>query len=197
MEIRKGVIIIFSLCILAIICITVVNHYQYPTTDRKNAHYVRALKDTNKNSRVIAKVDNESIMENDLKIKKIFNDNNLSDDKILDGLIEHKVLLHDAEKQNIMPSDAEVQNEVNEVRKKVQYDSDALKKIKDYQKRLGISQDTYWNEIVFDAYKENMGIDKLIKKEDRIKNNTSYERTMNDLYNKAKQDHRIKIMKKI
>lgn len=141
MKIRRRVIIISSLCILAIICITAVNYYKYPKTDRKNAHYVRVLKDTNKNSRVIVKVDNESITENDLKIKKIFNNNNLSDDKILDRLIEHKVLLHDAAKQNIMPSDAEVQNEVNEVRKKVQDNSDTLKRIKDYQNGLGIMKE--------------------------------------------------------
>ncbi|MBV4447904.1 hypothetical protein [Clostridium tyrobutyricum] len=222
---KKKLLIILPICVLIIILVAAGNYYKEAKTSKQKAQYMNQLKDTNKNSKVIATVDNQPITENDLKIKEIFNDNNLSNDKLLDNLIRDKVLFTDAKNQNLVPSDTEVQNRVNEVRKQIQQnDTNALKKIKEYQNGLGISEDEYWNKIVFNKYKESITINNLIRKENELENNTlnnkslnmqnkvannnqtqsnnnisnnkiSYEQTIDTLYNKAKQTHEIKIMK--
>lgn len=217
---KKKLIIILPICVLVIVLVAAGNYYKEAKTNKEKAQYMNVLKDTSKNSKVIATVDNQPITENDLKIKEIFNDNNLSSDKLLDNLIRDKVLLSDAKNQNLVPSDTEVQNRVNDARKQIQQnDTDALKKIKEYQNGLGISEDEYWNKIVFNKYKESITINNLIRKENELQNSTlnnkslnmqskvanntqtqsnnkiSYEQTMNTLYNKAKQTHEIKIMK--
>ncbi len=224
-KMKKKLLIILPICVLIIILVAAGNYYKEAKTSKQKAQYMNQLKDTNKNSKVIATVDNQPITENDLKIKEIFNDNNLSNDKLLDNLIRDKVLFTDAKNQNLVPSDTEVQNRVNEVRKQIQQnDTNALKKIKEYQNGLGISEDEYWNKIVFNKYKESITINNLIRKENELENNTlnnkslnmqnkvannnqtqsnnnisnnkiSYEQTIDTLYNKAKQTHEIKIMK--
>ncbi|KGI36902.1 hypothetical protein [Clostridium tetani] len=205
---KKRILSIICICVLGVISIAASNYYKAPKNDTEKAQYMKLLKDKNKNSKILVKVGNEAITENDLKVAKIFNDNNLSDDQLLDKLIRDKILIIEGKKQNLIPSNEEVINRVNEVKNQVEKFPDAIEKIKNYKSGLKVSDDEYWNNIVFNEYKNRITINNLIKKENnKYKNeNTtknlidnskdeSYKQTIDRVYDNLKQNYHIQLLK--
>lgn len=196
---KKKVLIIVSICILSFSLIAASNYYKDPENNIEKVQYEQTLENTKKNSKVLVKVGNDIITENDLKIAKIFNSQNLSDDQLLDNLVKDKAFLIEGKKQNLVPSDAEVQNRVNDVRNKIKDFPEALKQIKDYEQGLGISDDEYWNKVVFNAYKDRITSNNLIRKENKLSKtnnkNETYKQTIDRLYNNLKKAYNITTVK--
>ncbi|AAO37408.1 hypothetical protein DP153_00305 [Clostridium tetani] len=95
---KKRILSIICICVLGVISIAASNYYKAPKNDTEKAQYMKLLKD--KNSKILVEVGNEAITENDLKVAKIFNDNNLSDDQLLDKLIRDKIFIIEGKKEN-------------------------------------------------------------------------------------------------
>ncbi|KHO31943.1 hypothetical protein OR62_14085 (plasmid) [Clostridium tetani] len=186
---KKRILSIISICVLGVTFIAASNYYKAPKNDAEKAQYMKLLK--NKNSKILVKVGNEAITENDLKIAKIFNDNNLSDDQLLDKLIRDKIFIIEGKKQNLIPSNEEVINRVNEVKNQVEKFPDAIEKIKNYKSGLGVSDDEYWNNIVFNEYKNENTTKNLI---DNSKDE-SYKQTIDRVYDNLKQNYNIQLLK--
>lgn len=206
MKKRTRILLIISICVLSVSFIAASNYYKAPKNDVEKSQYMKLLKDKNENSKTLVKVGNKAITENDLKIAKIFNDNNLSDDQLLDKLIRDKIFITEGEKQNLIPSNEEVTSRVNEVKNQVKNFPDAIEKIKNYENGLGVSDDEYWNNIVFNEYKNRITINNLIKKENNKYKNTkknlidnskdeSYKQTIDRVYYNLKQNYNIQLLK--
>ncbi|MGL4450008.1 MAG: hypothetical protein ACRCTZ_02310 [Sarcina sp.] len=103
---------------------------------------------------VVARVNDLEITNNKLKQARLFRDDNISDSELLDILISDAILLNEAKKRNLEVDKNEVKAYMNENRKLISEDPIGQKNIETICENLNISEDEYWDTIVFEDYYE-------------------------------------------
>lgn len=138
-----------------------------------------------KDSTAIIKIDNSIITKADLEQARIFRDDNISDEELKNILIDEKILQLEADKRNIKVSDEEVKKLITENKELVNSDSEAKAQIAIICKSMNVSEDVYWNEIVFDSYTEIIKIGKM--KDQLLNNNKDYQKSLKSSSNNQSQ----------
>lgn len=179
-------LLIIALIIIPITSLVIANNYssQY----KNKIKIVKELKTSKDSSKLIAEVNGIQIRENDIKAIKVMSDANVSEEEILNMLIDQQLLLEEAKRQNLEPTPEEIQAAVDEARET--YNKYASEKDKmDIQaviEGLGLSEKEYWENYIPSKYKEILTAGKLRTKirkdvEKNIKN-------PNDIYSKYREE---------
>ena len=162
------ILVAATLCVMTVVISVGFKQAYFPNPKdagekQSNAAYLNKSRDK---SKVLAKVGEETIYENDLKQARIGREDNdiVSDSKLLDILIESKLLLTEGKKQNLVPSDSEIKTGIEATKTAIENDEDARKNVDSIIQALGVSEDEYWNNYVYNTYKDMMTINHLRNK---------------------------------
>lgn len=197
-------LLIIALIIISITSLVIANNYSSPYKNK--IKIVKELKTSKDSSKLIAEVNGRQIRENDIKAIKVMSDANMSEEEILNMLIDQQLLLEEAKRQNLEPTPEEIQAAVDEARET--YNKYASEKDKmDIQaviEGLGLSEKEYWENYVPSKYKEMLTAGKLRTKirkdvEKNIKNpndiNSKYREELNKTIKELRKKAEIKIYK--
>lgn len=204
MKRKMRFLLIIALIIISITSLVIANNYSSPYKNK--IKIVKELKTSKDSSKLIAEVNGRQIRENDIKAIKVMSDANMSEEEILNMLIDQQLLLEEAKRQNLEPTPEEIQAAVDEARET--YNKYASEKDKmDIQaviEGLGLSEKEYWENYVPSKYKEMLTAGKLRTKirkdvEKNIKNpndiNSKYREELNKTIKELRKKAEIKIYK--
>lgn len=151
------------------------------------------------NNEIVATVNGYEVTKKTFESYKcIINQNhNYSDKELLDKIIKEKVVYVEAKNEGYTVSDAEINTEIELVKKLLKEDEnkDQYNYIKEYIEGLGITEDQYWSDIITPLYRETFVANKLIDslrseyiKEKNITDFAEMETEFSDYLNNYKED---------
>lgn len=145
---------------------------------------------------IVAIVDEEKITKKGFDTYKIMlgSENKLSDEQILDKIVERQVVYMQAVKEGLLASDDQVDSAIKSAQEAIKMDSKQYEAYKEYFSGLNMSEDEYW-ESVKPAYKKALTcgayknkLKQKFRKDKRIENAKELNSKFNDFYKqKVKQ----------
>lgn len=129
------------------------------------------------NSKVLATVDGKNITEQNLKMA--MTNSVFTEKQMLEKLIDDQLLLIKAKELNLSVSDNEAKAEMQKQKDLIESainKEEVLATLKDFIKKLGITDDEYWNTYAVQAYKATLTIGKT-----REKLGTDLDKTLKEL----------------
>lgn len=110
------------------------------------------------NDKVIATVNGENITNKQLQALKIFNDyqdEKMTDEELLNTLVEKELFYQDALANNVNISDKELNDIIEFNKKAVRENAEAYNNLKEYMESMGMDEHTYW-KTAEPLYKKNL-----------------------------------------
>jgi hypothetical protein len=114
-------------------------------------------------SDVVATINGSDVTKNEFDMYKAFTNYNhdYSDKELLDKIIEKTVLFDEATAEGFSVTDNEINAEIEKVRDLIAKDPEQSDFFKNFIDGLGMTEEEYWEKIVFPGYKEVFTINKL------------------------------------
>jgi hypothetical protein len=151
---------------------------------------------TNAGNGIVAIVDGEKITKKGFDTYKIMlgSENKLSDEEILDKIVERKVEYTQAVKEGLLASDEQVDSAIKYAQETIKMDSKQYDAFKEYISGLNMSEDEYWvsvkpaykKALTCGAYKKTLK--QKFKKDNKIENANELNSKFSEFYNqKVKQ----------
>ncbi|QNU68419.1 SurA N-terminal domain-containing protein [Ruminiclostridium herbifermentans] len=151
---------------------------------------------------IVATVDGEKITKKGFDTYKLFLSNSkddMSDQQILDKIIERNILYDLAIKESYSASDSELSSVIKTAQDVIKSDSQQYEAFKEYLIGLSMSEDEYW-EIVIPAYEKAVTCGKYkkalkenFKKENKIVDEEELNTKFNDFYNQKVKNAKSKL----
>lgn len=152
---------------------------------------------------IVATVDGEKITKKGFDTYKLFLNSNegnkLSDQQILDKILDRQVVYNQAIKEGMTASDEEVNSAIKSAQEAIKLDNKQYEAFKEYISGLNLSEDEYW-ESVKPAYKKALTCGKYknvlkgkYKEENKIQDAKELNSKFPDFYNQKVYELKSKI----
>lgn len=159
----KNSFLLVAIVIMSGIFIAATNNYSKPKNIKEKAQYSIFLRNTNDSSKAVAKVNSKTITKNDIENTKLFRQDNLSDQQILDLLIKNELIKEEATNLGANVTLDEAKQEALKQRNicETLASNEDKNEVLEIIKGLGLTVDEYWNEYVPKEYQKVMTINRV------------------------------------
>ncbi len=151
---------------------------------------------TNAGNDIVATIDGEKITKKGFDTYKLIVDfeNKLSDEEILNKIVDRQIVYKQAIKEGFLVSDQQVEAAIKSAQETLKTDSNQYEAFKEYFSGLNMSEDEYW-ESVKPAYKKTLtcgayknALKQKLKKDNKIEDQNELNSKFSEFYNEKIKD---------
>ncbi len=149
---------------------------------------------------IVATIDGEKITKKGFDTYKLIIDyeNKLSDEEILNKIVDRQIVYKQAIKEGFLVSDQQVEAAIKSAQEEIKMDSKQYEAFKEYFSGLNMSEDEYW-ESVKPAYKKALtcgayknALKKKFKTDNKIEDQNELNSKFSEFYNQKVKDIKSK-----
>jgi len=151
---------------------------------------------------IVATVDGEKITKKGFDTYKLFLNNSgkeVSDQQVLDKIVDRQLIYKQAIKENVVVSDQEVANAIKMAQDTIRSDSKQYEAFKEYISGLNMSEDEYWKSVE-PVYKKALTCGKYkntlkenFKKDNKIEDQSELNSKFEEFYSKTVKELKGKV----